>query len=103
MKGTPITIIKNVASKLKVGLGILKISHWQVLLLLQISVAPKILCAQYTVLSAQCSPLSTSMAITLTLVFRIGIKLQMVPNASHHIYADQAEFFNNVVNKTLNS
>merc|ERR1712226_1743264 len=30
---------------------------------------------------------------------RIGIKLQMVPDASHHIYADQAEFFNNVVNK----
>ena len=53
--------------------------------------------------SAQCFPLSTSMAITLTPVFRIGIKLQMVPNASHHIYADQAEFFNNVVNKTLNS
>ena len=54
-------------------------------------------------LSAQCSPLSTSMAITLTPIFRIGIKLQMVPDASHHIYADQAEFFNNVVNKTLNS
>ena len=99
MKGTPITItitIKNVASKLKVGLGILKISHWQVLYRYQLY--PK-----YYVLSAQCSPLSTSMAITLTPIFRIGIKLQMVPNASHHIYADQAEFFNNVVNKTLNS
>ena len=32
---------------------------------------------------------------------RIGIKLEMVPDAGHHIYADQADFFNNAVNKAL--
>ena len=41
------------------------------------------------------------MRIILKLIFRIGIKLLMVPDAGHHIYADQAPFFNNAVNKAL--
>jgi len=32
---------------------------------------------------------------------RLGIKLEMVPEAGHHIYADQASFFNAAVNKAL--
>merc|ERR1712192_38202 len=32
---------------------------------------------------------------------RVGIKLCMIPEAGHHIYADQATFFNNAVNKAL--
>ena len=47
---TNITIIKNVASKLKVGLGILKITHWQVLWQLELS--KNIICIQCSVLSA---------------------------------------------------
>ena len=33
--------------------------------------------------------------------FRVGIKLCMIPEAGHHIYADQATFFNDAVNKAL--
>ena len=41
------------------------------------------------------------MKIPLTPTLRIGINLEMVPDAGHHIYADQASFFNNAVNKAL--
>ena len=39
--------------------------------------------------------------IMMTPPLRIGIKLEMVPDAGHHIYADQASFFNNAVNNAL--
>ena len=39
--------------------------------------------------------------IMMTPPLRIGIKLEMMPDAGHHIYADQADFFNNAVNNAL--
>ena len=45
--------------------------------------------------------ISNIIKIHLTPKFRLGIKLEMVPEAGHHIYADQASFFNAAVNKAL--